>query len=421
MPRNDRDGAWLALGSGVVLGLLSLSGLAAERSHMLAINLEVYYHAGEAVLSGGDLYAVTPPDHPAYRYLYPPVVVVAFLPLAVLPSWQAAYAAFTVVSVAAGLAGAAVLWRFVERHGRPLSTAERALVALFVTASVHTVPTLFYGNVNLLLAALLAVGFVHLDRGREAPAGAAFGLVALVKVFPAALGAWLVRRRAWRAVAAATAAGGGLLVAGVPVFGVGTHRDYVTEALLPRMRSDAFVGGLDPSAPYITVRRPLSVLFPSLDPAVLSVLAAAVLAPVVLYLYTGGEGPVDRLVAVHGTVSAVLVFFPSYFVYYVYLYFPLVPLLFLLEDRAARRLFVAGAVVANLAVTLESMVEAIRSPLLPPGVEAALVGVATPLFTFATPPLWGMALMLAGCVVHRRRNGPALVEAAGALRQRVVG
>lgn len=420
-PRPGPPGAWLALGSGVAFGIYSLSGFATGDHFMLAINLEVYFHAADAVLSGGDLYAVTPPDHPAYRYLYPPVVVAAFLPLSAFASWGPAFVAFTAVSVAAGLAGAAVTWRYVARHGRPMARPEKALVAAFFVGAIHTIPTLYYGNVNLVLAALVAVGFASLDRGQEATAGAALGLVALVKVFPAALGAWLVRRRAWRAVAAATATGGGLLAAGVPLFGVATHRDYVTEALLPRMRSDVFAGGLDPNAPYVTVRRPLSVLFPALDPALLSLAAGVVLAPVVLYLYTGVEGPTDRLVAVFGTVAGVLLFFPSYFLYFVYLFFPLVALLFLLPGRTARRLFVAGAVLANFAITLESVVELIRDPLVPAAVESALVDLATPLFTFATPTTWGVALMLAGCVVHRRRSGPSLPETAGALRRRVAG
>ncbi|NHN49757.1 DUF2029 domain-containing protein [Halostella sp. JP-L12] len=369
------------------------------RADWFAMNFKVYYHAAEAAMAGGDFYAATPPDWPAYRYLYPPVSILAFYPFALPETWVPGYAVHTLLAAAAAVAGGVLLCRYVERAGRSLSRVDYALVAGFLLLSIHSAPTLFYGNVNVHLAALTVLGFVALDRDREALAGAAIALVAFFKVFPALFGVWFLRRRAWRAVGSALATGGGLLALGVPLYGVETTRTYVTEALLPRNRADQFAGGLDPNSAYLTLRRPLSVLFPEMDPTLLVALPFVLLAPVVAYLYTGVEDRTDRLVAVHGTVTATLLVLPSYFIYYVYLFFPLVALLYLMDASRARTLFVAGAAVANLSFTLNNAENVVR--LLPEVVRPTLFAAVRPTFTLASPIEYGMALMLGACVLHR--------------------
>ncbi|PSQ19166.1 hypothetical protein BRD00_02665 [Halobacteriales archaeon QS_8_69_26] len=432
VPARPPDRARIALAFGVVMGLLISWGLARGGSDLFMLNLEVYYYAAEAVLEGraGDLYAVTPPDHPAYRFVYPPAVVAVFLPYALAPSPAVAFLVHTAGQVAAGLALAWLLVRETERHGVALGRIDRALVAAFVLAAIHTVPSLYFGNVNLALSLAVAAGLAYGAR-RPGVAGVALAVPAAVKVFPAPVGAWWVRDRAWRPALVAAGTGGAVGVASLLAFGPDLHRTYVRSAVLDRLDPSLYEGGMAPGAEMVTVRRPLSILLPDAPSWTITVGAALVLAPVVAVAYartdpvatarglladpgavvwtdpTGAlgridpvaavgriEDPVDRLVAVYVTVTAVLLFFPSYFVYLVYLYYPLVPLLYLLDGRSGR-LFAAGAVVAAFAFTPETTMGYLAG--LPDGVTAAL----RPAVEFASLSLVGLAITLAACVHYR--------------------
>jgi len=411
----NRRGARLVLATGILLGAISLVGLWTARRGMLAINFEVYYHAGQAVLSGdggatgqamlsvSDLYAVTPPDHPAYRFLYPPIAVVPFLPFAPFSSPWPGFAVVTGLQVGAGLVLARMLWRVIEGHGVSLERVDRALIAGFVVGSAYAVPSVFFGNVNLLVALGVAAAVLGIERGREGVAGGALALASLPKIFPAAVGAWFLRRRSWRAAATSVATGLALLVASVALFGVDLHRTYLHRGLLSRVDGARYAGGMDPNALYATIRRPLSILLPNADPLVLAAIAVLVLAPVVGVLLWDLDGSVDRLVAVHGLLAGLLLALPSYFVYYVLLYVSLIPLLYLLDGRGGT-LFVVGALVANPATTLDSFVRAVRTLPLPPAAADAVVTALRPALTFATPTTYGVMLTLVGCVVYRYRS-----------------
>lgn len=394
-----------------------LVAMAVDRSHMLAANFEVYRVAAEAAVAGEDFYAVAPERFPEFYYLYPPISIVPFLPFAFVGLWVG-FAIHTALEIGVGLALARVIVRWIERH-RSLERIDRALIAGFVVGSIHTVPSLVYGQINLRVALLVGVGLYLLERAVddeprirgqsrltttrvETLAGVALAGAALLKVFPAAIGLWLLRLRAWRAAAGALVTGVGGLALGAAVFGLEHTRTFVLEALLPRSDGEAFVGGLDPTTAYVTIRRPLSVLFPALEPALMTLLAAAVLLVPLGYVYTRMETAVDRLVGAHATLLAVFVFFPSYPLYYVLVFATLIPTLYLVADPLARRLLVAGALLANVVLlgpSLESIVAAV-----PPAIGGPLETVGFALLTVSTPVLAGCLVMLAGCVCHRYRR-----------------
>ncbi|MFB6268752.1 MAG: glycosyltransferase family 87 protein, partial [Halobacterium sp.] len=153
---------------------------------------------------------------------------------------------------------AVLVVRTVERAGVDLPTTDRVLLAAAVLLVGPVGVNLVMGQVNPLLAAGIAAGTVLAEKGRERASGAAFGLVALVKLFPALVGVWLLRRRAWRAIAAATATGLAGLAAGVLVFGTGTTETYLTTTLTSEASVASFAAGADHTAPYSTVRRQLA-------------------------------------------------------------------------------------------------------------------------------------------------------------------
>ncbi|MGM0604186.1 MAG: glycosyltransferase family 87 protein [Halobacteriota archaeon] len=391
-----RRTARLVLSFAIALGAVMGWCLGSLRPHVFGANAQVYYYAAEAAIAGEPFYGVTPPGFPTFEYLYPPITIVAFYPVAVFPGWEPGYVLLSIGSIALAVAAGWLLYRFIEAHGRDLSTVDYALVIGFLAVSVHSVPTLVYGNVNVALAAGVVIGFVALERDRPIDAGVAFGLVALVKAFSAAIGLWLLRLRAWRSIAAATAVGLGGLLTGLVGFGVDATERYLWGVLLAGDRRAEFVGGLDPNAPYVTVRRPLSVLLPGASPTVLTIAAAIVLLPCLAILLWRVDSPLDRLFGAFAVVASMLAFFPSYFLYLVLLAFPLVALLYLFPRSVGRRIFLAGALVFSIAVTRSTFETVlVASPL-----EPALV-VLTPALTIGTPPLYGISLMIAGCVHYR--------------------
>jgi len=400
---DSRTGARLTLLVGVLFGLAHLGWALATPTDLVALDFEVYYYAARAVLDGGPLYGVSPVGVDYLVYAYPPLTVLAFLPFTLLQPLPA-FLAFTALTVGAGLLAARLLLVYLERHGRGLDRPDRLLVYAFAALSVHAMPSNVYGQVNLPLALAFLAGFAWLDRAADAgsgeesgrwqsQAGVAFGLAAFVKAFPALVGVWLLHRRAWRAVAAAVLTGVGGLALGAVIFGPDTTLAYVTEALLPRAGDDAFAGGLDPGADYVTVRRPLSVLFPGWGPLALTAGAFAVVAPVVGALYARLDARilVGRLVGAYATVAGVLVFLPSFPVYGVLLYFPVVPLLYVLEGRAYRT-FVAGALLWNVSVRFDD-VRGVLARLGADGVAELL----RPAFALATPSLVGLGVMFLAC------------------------
>jgi hypothetical protein len=97
-------------------------------------------------------------------------------------------------------------------------------------------------------------------------------------------------------------------------------------------------------------------------------------------------------------VAGALVVLPSYLVYLIYLAVPLVPLVYLVEGRTARRLVVAGGLLVN-ATVLRDDVTAHLAPAVDASALAPAVDALATALTVASPPLYGVALTLAGCVV----------------------
>jgi len=406
MTTRRRD-ALAVFGSGALLGVVALAHYALNRPGTFGINYRVYHVAIETALAGRDFYAVTPPGS-RYHYLYPPVTVLAFLPSALLDSWVPGFVGMTLLSVVASGLTTRLLTGYVDSLGYTVGRAERVVIFSFLLCSAHLAPSLAYGQVNHVLIAALAAGLVWLARGRASRAGVALAIPAYVKVFPALVGLWLLRRRAWRAIATAVGTATALTAAGLFTFGVDTTRTYVTEALIPRRETAAFVGGLDPGRAFVSLRRPLSVLFPTVDPTWYALGAIAILAPVLAVLYWRVETVTDRHVAVHGTLVATVLALPSLLIYYAYTTVTLVVLVYDLPQGRGRRVFLAGALLANVSMSFSALREALRALPLDEGTVQPVLAALLPVFRLGTPVLYGSLLMLLGCVIYRfeSRSGP---------------
>ncbi|MER7787378.1 glycosyltransferase 87 family protein [Streptomyces sp. NPDC097640] len=195
-------------------------------------DLSVYYGTvGHWLHDGGRIYDYTTPgaDGTAYGFTYPPFAALCMLPMA-LVSWPGAITICLLLNLAAS---AAVLYwltgSLVRRHARHPWFGFTVVACLF--ALLEPVRDTFsFGQVNLVLLALVLFDARLLATGRGRYAGFGIGLAAAIKLTPAIFIIHLLvtgRRRA-AGTAAATAAAATLLAAWVAP---APSRDYWTEDL----------------------------------------------------------------------------------------------------------------------------------------------------------------------------------------------
>lgn len=155
----------------------------------------LWYWAGQQVLHGGALY--TPAANGILDFIYPPTSAL----LLALPSYfgkAPLYLALTILN--------SVAWWLTSLLSNAMTGSEKIpgpwLAALPGFATVAFVfETYALGQPNLVLLAMMLMGFWWLRRGRFWSAGALFALATAIKVFPVAVFPYLLFRGHWRAAA----------------------------------------------------------------------------------------------------------------------------------------------------------------------------------------------------------------------------
>lgn len=386
------------------MGFGFVAGVPTFQPEQVGFASDVYYLAAEAFLAGENPYHVVSPA--GSGFIYPPITLFAFVPHAFTGSTLGAYVLQIALNV---LTAGALAWLFLsylDDHvedsagdATGLDRIDRALVAGFVLLSVHTTTVYVMGQVNLQLSLAVAVGALCAERGRGQVGGAAFAAAAAVKLFPAAAGAWLLRLRRWRAVGAAILTGLALTIVGVLAVPWDAVETYFTEVLPAESKSAEFAGGLPPDAMYVTIRRPIAAVFPHIDPTWYVVLGLLVVAPLVLASYRDVERRVGRLTALLATLLGTLLLLPFEAFYFSIVYFPLVPLLYLVEAGRVRRLLSVGTVLLSTVVSYEPLRVWFDTLPFPVGLETAILDAARSLLGFAQPPLLGGFLLLLACAL----------------------
>ncbi|MFF3965988.1 glycosyltransferase 87 family protein [Streptomyces griseorubiginosus] len=163
-------------------------------------DLRVYHGAVDTWLHhGGRLYDYRVPGTP-YGFTYPPFAAVAMVPMALLGLRTAIAVGLLLNLAALALVVRLLTGRAWRRLGWYGCTLGACALALFEPLR----DTFSFGQVNLLLLALVLVDGRLLATGRGRLAGVGIGLAAAVKLTPALfIGLLLVTRR-WRAAAVAT-------------------------------------------------------------------------------------------------------------------------------------------------------------------------------------------------------------------------
>lgn len=203
MRQLDTDGRRL-------LGLLSLAvavGVFTATVPLLRdwFDLRVYYGTVDAwVHHGGRIYDYWVPGT-TYGFTYPPFAAVTMLPMALI-GLRTAIAVSVVLNLAAL---AVVVWILVGPALRRYGWYGYALVACLLPLLEPVRDTFSFGQVNLLLLALVLSDAWLLSTGRGRRAGVGIGLAAAIKLTPALFIGLLLLGRRWRAAGVATAVAAG--------------------------------------------------------------------------------------------------------------------------------------------------------------------------------------------------------------------
>jgi hypothetical protein len=169
----------------------------------------LWYWAGQQVLGGRDLYPIGADGY--LEYIYPPLPAI----LLAIPSY------FGKVPLYLGLSFLnAAAWWITGQLSNAMTGSDKIpspwLAALPGFVTVTSVFDMFdLGQPNLILLAMMLLGFWLLRHGRAWSAGSLFALATAIKVFPVAVFPYLVWRRRW-ATAASMVVFLGLLLLVVP-------------------------------------------------------------------------------------------------------------------------------------------------------------------------------------------------------------
>jgi alpha-1,2-mannosyltransferase len=166
------------------------------------VDLEVYRAGARVLLHGGDLYGQLPRlgDGQELPFTYPPFAALSFIPLAVLGYSTANWllTAATIVGVAASLRCFAASTTG-EAGARMRRLLPWALPAALLLEPIRS--TLTYGQINVLLMALVAVDC--LTAAPRWPRGIGVGIAAALKLTPGIFVLFFVLRRDVRSAARA--------------------------------------------------------------------------------------------------------------------------------------------------------------------------------------------------------------------------
>ncbi|WP_083977763.1 glycosyltransferase 87 family protein [Kitasatospora azatica] len=195
----------------IVLGTAAGVFLAVIPGHRGWFDVGVYYGTVQHWMHGGELYDYQRPGT-SYGFTYPPFAALCMLPM-VLVGWHTAIAIATTLNA---LATAALLYWLVDPIARRQGWDRWFAFGLAACAFAVLNPvrdTFSFGQINLLLMALVFADCRQLARGRGRFAGIGIGLAAAIKLTPAVFIGYLLitRRRRAALLAAGTAVGATLL------------------------------------------------------------------------------------------------------------------------------------------------------------------------------------------------------------------
>ncbi|WBB68152.1 glycosyltransferase 87 family protein [Micromonospora sp. WMMD812] len=220
--RVDRRRVLLVAGLATAIGVL----IAVLPGHRGWFDVGVYHGAVGYWVRGGDLYEWMTWN--GYGFTYPPFAAVIMMPMAALAWYPTIVLHLLLTAVATAFLLMLLVNPLVRRAGWSRWYA-LALAACLLAGLNPVRDTVSFGQVNLLLVALVYLDLWLLERGHRA-AGIGIGLAAAIKLTPAIFIGYLLVTRRWRAAATATGTSAAATVLAAAV-APGASRTFFTEAL----------------------------------------------------------------------------------------------------------------------------------------------------------------------------------------------
>jgi len=235
-----------------------------------------YYNAATRLLQGAPLYQTTQevarlqaPLSADMPYLYPPIVVLIFIPFTIAPVvlagilWDITMLLFLVWSVS----------KLVATFDVDISRRERLLLYVCVASFGPTITWLKLGQISGLLAAFLCLSGAALRTNQHKSSGIFTTLGSVIKPFYATAGAHLLRDKT--RFQSALTAGIGFTAVSIILFGLDTHVEYL--AVL--QAGKGWETAVEPSSWHATHFNPFYIFGPLKHlPRVILVVVTAVLA-----------------------------------------------------------------------------------------------------------------------------------------------
>ena len=194
------------------LAILGIAGVAAAFAYYVSerpMDLRVYYYGARGVFDGTrPMYGVSSGLGWPMHYRYPPLFLLLFAPIAMLPL-KVASAAWVAAKIAVLVWLILSMWRRGLRvdSARCENADEKDSSSLWYVVPIllitpYIVEEFRYGNAQFFVVALSIYGLLVV-RARPALGGASLGLAIAMKVWPLFFLPYLAVRRDWKAVACA--------------------------------------------------------------------------------------------------------------------------------------------------------------------------------------------------------------------------
>lgn len=189
-------------------------------------DFQSYYLAAKGLLADANPYdrdahwdLQRPGDPYFYRFIYPPLALVAAMPFV---PFEARTAGIIFLVVNTGLLTFAT-YRFARLFFDP---AAATLLAVVCLGFQPVISSTLIGQINPLVLATVALSYVSWKSDRPWRAGGWLAAGIFVKVTPAVLLAYYLARRQWRVLIASAVWCVGLLALSLLLFGVEMHREF---------------------------------------------------------------------------------------------------------------------------------------------------------------------------------------------------
>jgi len=359
-------------------------------------DFQTFYFAAEWALDNEPFVGRPTPTEAGNAWVFPPIVVLYFVPFSLLlDNIVSAYLLQVVIIIAISIIITYLLVAYIKNKGVVLDRLDIAIIGISVLISPFSIMNIAQGQMNAHVAALIIGGLLWSEQGKEKLTGVAFGLAALIKIWPTVLGIWLLWKRQLSAVGAAIATGISGMVAGIYLLGLDTFTTWVNFVSTDRARLQNLHEWVTPDSAMIALERTAAALIDGLSPIYYLLIILVPMTILSVTVARNTERSTPAIMTVTAITAYAFMILPSTGVPYLYyLAVPTIGAIFLLPPDAAREkiLLSGGLIIGGIPVGLEE-IQAVFHRV---GISLHDGRVLKTIFTATPPPIIGLLLLATG-------------------------